>query len=62
MPSVAQNVGANRIVIGTAITHPLGFPGRPADEERQNRRQMVVRALNLLAQRVEDQTTVPGAA
>lgn len=62
MPSVAQNVGANRIVVGTAITHPLGLPERPAGEERRYRHRMVLQALDLLAKKVEEQTTVPGAA
>ena len=56
MPSVAGNIGANRIVVGTAITHPLGAPELEYDQERQLRRQMVARALEVLAERVEGQT------
>lgn len=56
MPSVAGNIGANRIVVGTAITHPLGEPELDYDHEKGLRRQMVARALELLAERVEGQT------
>jgi glycine reductase len=55
MPSVALNVGANRITLGTAITHPLGAPDLEPDQERRHRRRIVEKALNLLAQRIEGQ-------
>ena len=56
MPSVASNIGANRIVIGTAITHPLGDPELGHDAEKTLRRRMVETALEVLAERVESQT------
>lgn len=56
MPSVAANIGANRIVVGTAITHPLGAPELEHDQERDLRRRIVARALQVLAERVEGQT------
>jgi glycine/betaine/sarcosine/D-proline reductase family selenoprotein B len=55
MPSVALNVGANRITTGTAITHPLGAPDLAADDERHHRRAIVEQALELLARQVEGQ-------
>lgn len=55
MPSVALNVGANRITTGKAITHPLGDPDVAPDEERRQRKATVERALQLLADKVEGQ-------
>lgn len=55
MPSVALNVGANRITTGTAITHPLGAPDLDPAAERRQRRAIVERALALLAEKVEGQ-------
>jgi glycine reductase len=55
MPSVALNVGANRIEVGTAITHPLGDPGLNDQEEFELRRRLVTDALGLLSERVEEQ-------
>ncbi len=56
MPSVAGNIGANRIVVGKAIAHPLGAPELEPEQEREIRRQMVARALDVLAERIESQT------
>jgi glycine reductase len=55
MPSVALNVGANRIEVGTAITHPLGDPGLSEKEEFELRRRLVTDALALLAERIDEQ-------
>lgn len=41
MVSVATTVGANRIVRGTAITHPLGDPARSPEDERSWRERIV---------------------
>jgi glycine/betaine/sarcosine/D-proline reductase family selenoprotein B len=62
MPSVAMNVGANRIVAGAAIAAPLGLPDEGPEHERRFRRQLVTRALELLAEKVEAQTLVPRAS
>ena len=56
MPSVAGNIGANRIVVGEAIAHPLGAPDLEREQEREIRRQMVARALEVLAERIATQT------
>lgn len=45
---LAQSVGANRIVAGRAIPHPLGDPSLPPDQEKDLRRRMVRRALEAL--------------
>lgn len=45
---LAQSVGANRIIAGKSIPHPLGDPSLPPDEEKDLRRRMVRTALNAL--------------
>ena len=62
MPSVAMNVGANRVVAGAAITSPLGLPSEPADQERRFRRALVENALRLLAEKIQEQTLIPRAS
>ena len=52
-------VGANRIIGGRAIPHPVGDPALPADEEREFRKNIVSRALDTLTTEVEDQLVVP---
>jgi len=47
--SIAQSVGANRIVPGLGIPHPLGDPGCSRTEEKAKRRAVVERALKALA-------------
>jgi hypothetical protein len=54
MPSVATGVGANRIVPGATITAPLGAPSLPKDAERQFRRELVMKGLALLTQKIGD--------
>lgn len=49
LPTVATMIGANRIVRGPAITHPVGL-----DEEE--RRRIVERALEMLETDVEPNT------
>jgi betaine reductase len=49
-------VGANRIVPAVAIPHPLGDPGRPADEEQALRLRLVERALEALETDISGQT------
>ena len=48
MVSVATTVGANRIVRGTAITHPLGDPSRPPEDERSLRERIVQAGMDAL--------------
>jgi glycine reductase len=56
LPTIAQMVGANRILRGVAITNPTGDPSRSADDERAFRRRIVERAVELLATDVEPRT------
>jgi len=53
---VSRTVGANRIVPGVAIPHPLGNPGLPLEDERKLRRKIVEEALRALSIEIEDQT------
>jgi glycine reductase complex component B subunit gamma len=46
----AQTVHANRVVQGSAITHPLGDPTVSRMEEKVLRRAIVTRALETLTQ------------
>ena len=54
MVSVATTVGANRIVRGTAITHPLGDPSRPPDEEARLREHITRVSVEALLARPEE--------
>ena len=56
LPTIAQMVGANRILRGVAITHPTGDPSLPPDEEVELRRRIVGRALELLTVDVAPRT------
>jgi len=48
LPTIAQMVGANRILRGVSITHPTGDPSLGAGEERDLRVAIVRRALEML--------------
>ena len=56
LPTIAQMVGANRIVRGVAITNPTGDPSLDRDDERAMRLALVRRALEMLATDVEPRT------
>jgi glycine reductase len=56
LPTIAQMVGANRILRGVAITNPTGDPSIPADEEHAMRLALVRRALEMLTTEVEPRT------
>ncbi len=53
---ISMTVGANRIVPTVAIPHPLGNPNLSPQDEKQVRRELVVRALKALETEVQDQT------
>ena len=53
MVSLAERVGAPRIVVGRAVTHPLGDPTLPAADEHALRRRLIERALEALQTPVE---------
>ena len=56
LPTIAQMVGANRILRGVAITHPVGDPSLGRHDEHALRVAMVRRALEMLATEVEPRT------
>lgn len=49
LPTIAQMVGANRIVRGVSITHPAGDPSLAVGDEHALRRRVVERALEMLS-------------
>ena len=53
---ISMTVGANRIVPTVAIPHPLGNPNLSPQDEKQVRRELVVRALKALETEVQDET------
>ena len=55
---LAASVGANRIVEGKALTHPLGDLALSRAEERQFRRMLLLRSLDALKTVVPDQLIV----
>jgi betaine reductase len=57
LPTVAVTMGANRVVHGVAITHPVGRPDLPPEREIEARQRLVERALEMLTVPV-DQGTV----
>jgi glycine/betaine/sarcosine/D-proline reductase family selenoprotein B len=56
LPTIAQMVGANRILRGVSITHPTGDPSLAVGDELALRRRIVERALEMLATDVERTT------
>ncbi len=53
---ISKTVGANRIVPTVAIPHPLGNPSLTMAEEKEIRRNLVLKALEALTIEVEGQT------
>jgi glycine/betaine/sarcosine/D-proline reductase family selenoprotein B len=56
LPTIAQMVGANRILRGVSITHPTGDPSLAVGDEFALRTRMLDRALEMLATDVEPRT------
>ena len=56
LPTIAQMVGANRVLRGMAITHPTGDPSLAPEEEWTLRIRIVERALEMLAADVDPLT------
>ncbi len=56
LPTIAQMVGANRILRGVAITHPTGDPSMAGVDELSLRCTIVRRALDMLATDVGPRT------
>lgn len=53
---ISLTVGANRIVPGVAIPHPLGDPEKTPEEEKKVRRSIVERAFGALQTEITEQT------
>lgn len=56
LPTIAANAGANRILRGVAITHPVGDPGLDRESEVELRLRIAERAVEMLATKVEPGT------
>jgi glycine/betaine/sarcosine/D-proline reductase family selenoprotein B len=56
LPTIAQMVGANRILRGVSIAHPTGDPRTTAEKEAALRRRIVERALQMLCVEVAPRT------
>lgn len=55
-PPIPKTVGANRIVPGVAIPHPVGDPTRSLEKEIALRKRIVQEALKALQTEIEEQT------
>ena len=53
---IMLTVGANRIVPGVAIPHPVGNPEAGPKEDKKTRRKLVLRALKALQAEISEQT------
>ncbi len=53
---ISLTVGANRIVPAIAIPHPLGDPSLNEEEEKEQRKKLVEKALKALTVEVDEQT------
>ena len=49
LPTIAQMVGANRILKGVSITHPAGDPSLAVGDEHALRRRITERGLEMLS-------------
>ncbi len=56
IPNIPQMLGVNRIVQGRAITNPVGDPALTKEQEKQLRRKLIIKALELLQKDVEGPT------
>ena len=56
LPTIAQMVGANRILHGVSITHPTGDPSLASGDEHDLRVAIIRRALDFLASDVRPGT------
>ncbi len=53
---IMLTVGANRIVPGVAIPHPVGDPSRGPDGDKAVRRELLERAFRAIQTPIEEQT------
>lgn len=56
IPPVALTVGANRIIRGVAIPHPVGDPTKNSDDELELRKRLLEKALMALTTSISKQT------
>jgi glycine reductase len=56
IPSVAQSVGASRIITGGGIPYPAGDPSLPPEREVEFRRRLVEKALEAITTNVDKPT------
>ena len=56
LPPVALELGANRVVRGVKIPHPVGEPNADPERDAAVRLEIVQRALRALATRIESPT------
>lgn len=56
LPTIAQMIGANRVLRGVSIAHPTGDPSLAAGDEVAFRIRMLDRAVSMLASDVEPRT------
>ena len=53
---IMLTVGANRIVPGVAIPHPVGDPLNGPEADHNARRKLLMRALEAMQTKIEEQT------
>ena len=58
IPNIAKMVGVNRIVQGRAVTNPVGDPSLPEEQEKDLRREYILKALELLQKEVDGPTVL----
>ncbi len=56
---ISISVGANRVVPGVSIPHPVGRPDLPPEEEKAYRKKMMETALRALETEITEQTVFP---
>lgn len=56
LPPVALELGANRVVRGVKIPHPVGEPNADPERDAAVRLEIVQRAIQALATRIESPT------
>lgn len=56
---ISYSVGANRLVPGVAIPHPLGQPALSPADEYELRRKIIQKALEALTTEIQEQTIFP---
>lgn len=56
IPPIALTVGANRVVRGVAIPHPVGDPREEPAVELEIRKKLLEKALQALCEPIKEQT------